>query len=68
MWLVLSLIALFLWSGSDLFSKLGCQNKAEKTAPLKMVMAVGLAMGIHAGYEIFVKGVVFSWQVMWTYL
>lgn len=68
MWLILSLIALFLWSGSDLFSKLGCQNKSEKTAPLKMVMAVGLAMGLHAAYEIFIKGVEFSWQVVWIYL
>ena len=31
-------------------------------------MAVGLVMGIHALYEIFVGGVEISWQVIWTYL
>lgn len=68
MWLILSLLALLLWSGSDLFSKLGCQYKEEKTAPLKMVMAVGLVMGLHAAFEIFIKDVEFTWQVVWTYL
>lgn len=68
MWLVLSLLALFMWSGSDLFSKLGCQDKTEKNSPLKMVMAVGLVMGLHAMYTVLVNGVEFSWQVVWTYL
>ncbi|HHT24884.1 MAG TPA: EamA family transporter [Clostridiaceae bacterium] len=68
MWLVLSLLALFLWSGSDLFSKLGCQDKSEKNSPLKMVMAVGLIMGLHAGYEVVFNDVIFSWQVIWAYL
>ena len=68
MWLVLSLLALFLWSGSDLFSKLGCQNRSEKHSPLKMVMAVGLIMGLHAGYEVVINDVIFSWQVIWAYL
>lgn len=68
MWLFLSLLALFMWSGSDLFSKLGCQDKSEKTSPLKMVIAVGLVMGLHAGYEILFKGIEFSWQVILIYL
>ncbi|NLZ71551.1 MAG: EamA family transporter [Clostridiaceae bacterium] len=67
MWLVLSLIALLMWSGSDLFSKLGCQNKSEKTAPLKMLIAIGLMMGLHAFYEIFIKGIAFSIEVIWIY-
>ena len=33
-----------------------------------MVMAVGLVMGLHAAYEIFVGGVAISWHVIWTYL
>jgi drug/metabolite transporter (DMT)-like permease len=33
-----------------------------------MVMAVGVVMGIHAAYEIFVGGVEISWQVISTYL
>ncbi|NLI71720.1 MAG: EamA family transporter [Bacteroidales bacterium] len=68
MWLILSLIALLMWSGSDLFSKLGCQNKSEKTAPLKMVIAIGVAMGLHAFFEIFVTGTKFSLEVVWIYL
>lgn len=33
-----------------------------------MVMAVGLIMGLHAGYEVIFNNVLFSWQVIWTYL
>ena len=57
MWFWLSLIALLCWSGSDLFSKIGCREANDKTAHLKMVMAVGIVMGLHACFEIFVNGV-----------
>ena len=33
-----------------------------------MVMAVGLVMGLHAAYEIFIGGTEISWYVIWTYL
>ena len=68
MWFWFSLVALLCWSGSDLFSKIGCQDASDKYSHLKMVMAVGLVMGLHACYEIFVNGVEFSLQVMVTYL
>lgn len=68
MWFWFSVIALLCWSGSDLFSKIGCREANDKTAHLKMVMAVGLVMGLHACYEIFVGGVEISMQVMLTYL
>ncbi len=68
MWVVFALAALLLWSGSDLFSKIGCQQKQEKKAHLKMVMAVGLVMGLHAFYETIWNGVAFSWHVVWIYL
>ncbi len=68
MWFWFSIIALLCWSGSDLFSKIGCQGEKDKTAPLKMVMAVGLVMGLHAAFEIFVGGVDISLDVMLTYL
>ena len=48
MWFTFSLIALLCWSGSDLFSKIGCQDAADKYSHLKMVMAVGVVMGLHA--------------------
>ncbi|MFR0796195.1 MAG: hypothetical protein ACLSHG_07685 [Oscillospiraceae bacterium] len=33
-----------------------------------MVIAVGVVMGLHAAYEIFIGGVSISWHVIWTYL
>ena len=51
MWLILALIALLCWSGSDLFSKIG-SKPSDKYSHWKMVMAVGLVMGIHAFFEI----------------
>lgn len=50
MWLILALIALLCWSGSDLFSKIG-SKPSDKYSHWKMVMAVGLVMGIHAVFE-----------------
>ena len=67
MWFWLSLITLLCWSGSDLFSKIGCRGE-DKYAHLKMVMAVGVVMGLHAAYEIFIGGAAISWQIIWTYL
>ena len=68
MWFWFSLITLICWSGSDLFSKIGCRDGSDKNAHLKMVMAVGTVMGLHAAYEVFVNGVYISWEIIWTYL
>ena len=68
MWFTFAVIALLCWSGSDLFSKIGCQDGSDRYSHLKMVTAVGVVMGIHAAYEIFFNGVEMSWQVIWTYL
>ena len=68
MWFWLSIAALLCWSGSDLFSKLGCQDAKDQYSHLKMVMAVGAVMGLHAAYEIFVGGAEISWHVILTYL
>ena len=51
-WFWFALIALICWSGSDLFSKIGCCGEKDKTAHLKMVVAVGIVMGLHAAYMI----------------
>ena len=67
-WFIFALIALLCWSGSDFFSKIGCRDSRDKYSQFKMVMAVGVIMGIHAAYEIFIGGVEISWQVIWTYL
>lgn len=67
MWFWFAIIALFCWSGSDLFSKIGCRDARDKYSHLKMVIAVGVVMGIHAVYEIC-TGAVITWRVIWTYL
>ena len=68
MWFWLSLIALLCWSGSDLFSKIGCRDASDRYSHLKMVMAVGVVMGLHACFEIFVGGVEISLGIILTYL
>ena len=68
MWFWFAIIALLCWSGSDLFSKIGCQDAEDKYSHLKMVIAVGVVMGLHAAYEIFVGGVEISWRVILSYL
>lgn len=66
-WFWFAIIALLCWSGSDFFSKIGCRDNRDKYSQFKMVMAVGLVMGVHAIVEI-IGGVEISWQVMLTYL
>ena len=67
-WFWLSILALLCWSGSDVFSKLGCRDQQDKTAHLKMVVAVGVVMGIHAAVEVFVQGVAIDMHTIVTYL
>ncbi len=67
-WFWFAIITLLCWSGSDFFSKIGCRDPKDKYSQFKMVMAVGLVMGLHAMYEIFIGGVEISWSVILTYL
>ena len=67
-WFWFSIIALLCWSGSDFFSKIGCRDPKDKFSQFKMVIAVGVVMGLHAAYEIFIGSVEISWDVIWTYL
>lgn len=68
MWFWFSLIALLCWSGSDLFSKIGCADARDKYSHYKMVTAVGVVMGLHAAYEIFVSDVDITVSAMLQYL
>ena len=68
MWFWLSLIALLCWSVSDLFSKIGCRDASDRLSHLKMVMAVGIVMGIHASVEVFINGVTINLSIILTYL
>lgn len=67
-WFWFAIIALFCWSGSDFFSKIGCRDAKDKYSHLKMVIAVGVVMGLHAAYEVFVGGVEINFDVILTYL
>lgn len=66
-WFVLALIALFCWSGSDLFSKMGSRPD-DKFSHWKMVASVGLVMGLHALYMIAVEGVEITMSAIVAYL
>lgn len=68
MWFWFAVIALLCWSGSDLFSKIGCQDEKDKYSHLKMVTAVGIVMGLYAAYEIFIGGVEINLSIILTYL
>ena len=68
MWFWFALIALLCWSGSDLFSKIGCQDADDKYSHYKMVMAVGVVMGLHAAYEVFIGGVEINAEIILQYL
>lgn len=68
MWFWFSIIALLCWSGSDFFSKLGCRDARDKYSQFKMVMAVGVIMGLHAAFEVFVNGVEINFDIILQYL
>ena len=51
-----------------MFSKLGCADKSDKYSHYKMVTAVGVVMGIHAMYSIFVGGVEVTGSAILRYL
>jgi len=67
MWFIFSILALLCWSGSDLFSKIGCRGN-DKYSQFKMVTAVGVIMGLHAAYEVFIGKVEISFDIILTYL
>ena len=60
------MLALLGWSGSDLFSQMG-SKPSDKYSHWKMVMAVGLVMGVHALYLLF-TGTPLSPRDIITYL
>ncbi len=66
-WFWFAIIALLCWSGSDFFSKIGCRDAKDKYSHLKMVMAVGLVMGVHALVEI-IGGVEINLSIILKYL
>ncbi len=68
MWFWFAIITLLCWSGSDFFSKIGCRDASDKFSQFKMVMAVGLVMGLHAGYQVLFANVTITWNIILQYL
>lgn len=67
MWLIFSVITALAWGGANLFYKKG-SHVEDKTSHLKIVIMVGLAMGIHATIYGLVKEVDFVLYDMILYL
>ena len=67
MWFLFTIFTILMWSGSDLFSKMGTQP-SDKLSHFKMLMAVGFVMGVHAVWQITVGGVDYQWFNFIAYL
>lgn len=59
MWFFFTICTILAWSGSDLLSKMGSRPD-DKSSHWKMLMAVGLVMGIHAIWQVTIGGVEYS--------
>lgn len=66
-WFWFAIIAMLFWSGSDIFSKIG-SKQSDKLSHYKVSIAVGLVMGIHAFYMVFVKGIDLTFSDLIAYL
>lgn len=66
MWFAYSLAAAVLWGGADLFYKKAADDGAS--SHLKTTVAVGLVMGLHAGYLLIFGGSPFSLADIIRYL
>lgn len=67
MWFIFSILTALAWGGADLFYKRGSDSN-DKYSHLKIVVMVGLVMGIHAtGYMLY-KGIDFHLIDMLKYL
>jgi len=56
MWFMFSILTVFSWAGSDLFSKKGTRPD-DKFSYLKIIITVGSVMGLHAIGYILITGV-----------
>ncbi len=66
-WLILSLLAMLAWSGSDLFSKAG-SSQNDKYSHYKVGICVGTVMGLHALYTVLFTDIPFSFSDIIAYL
>lgn len=67
MWFVFALITALAWGGADLFYKKG-SDPDDRFSHIKIVIMVGLVMGIHATAYMLIKGITFDPTDLLRYL
>ncbi len=67
MWFLFALLTAFAWGGADLFYKRGSDSR-DRYSHLKIVVMVGLVMGIHATAYLLIQGLSFDPFDMVRYL
>ncbi|MBM6995665.1 EamA family transporter [Paenibacillus sp. DXFW5] len=67
MWFLFALLTSLAWGGADLFYKKGSDSH-DRYSHLKIVVMVGLVMGIHATAYLLIKGLSFDPMDMIRYL
>lgn len=67
MWFLFAVLTALLWGAADLFYKKGTVSE-DKYSPMKIVIAVGLVMGIHAIGYILIEDVSFTIMDVVKYL
>ncbi len=67
MWFLFSLLTIFAWGGSDLFTKMGT-NPRDRFSHLRVLVTVGAVMGLHAVAYIVFTGFDYNPKDIITYL
>lgn len=67
MWFLFALLTAFAWGGADLFYKKGTDS-SDRFSHIRIVIMVGLVMGIHATAYMLIKGIGFDPFDMLRYL
>ncbi|MCA1294789.1 DMT family transporter [Paenibacillus sp. alder61] len=67
MWFIFALLTAMAWGGADLFYKKG-SDSSDRFSHIKIVIMVGLVMGVHAVSYMLLKGIAFDPADMIRYL
>lgn len=67
MWFIFALLTAMAWGGADLFYKKG-SDSSDRYSHIKIVIMVGLVMGVHAVAYMLLKGIAFDPADMIRYL
>lgn len=67
MWFMFALLTAFAWGGADLFYKKG-SDSTDRYSHIKIVIMVGLVMGVHATGYMLIQGIAFDPFDMLRYL